>query len=173
MRYILFWLTFMLIMLAAPFCNADEFLDRVAKLEAKAGRQHCTCTSILDCECVPGTCACPACLVKAKLTVLPAAPKANFLHDCGCPNSAPCNCGRECHCAENRAENRQPLRWRHEGGKVGCEWSLWRGNRQIGGIDLGGDYRPLIGDTWGPPCKLPLPLPQKTVAVPVFSGRSC
>ncbi len=167
-----------LIVLAGLCCADDDFLGRVRQLDALTKRKaDCACSSQADCICAPGTCKCPACLLKAKPVILGTAPKSDYRHDCGCPSSAPCNCGGNCHCAEGRAENRLPMRWRQEDG--GAWWSLWRGQRQLGATDSDGNYRPLHEDgTFGAPCKLPasvsMPLPiQRTMIALPASGRSC
>lgn len=147
---------------------------------AEVGAKPKTCPANCDCApCPLGDCDCGCgCSAKVqkkreepKAVDLPAAFKHDFKHDCGC-GSLPCNCNGPggCHCAENRAENRQPMRWRSDGET----WGLFRGKRQIGALDSKGVYHPYDEATgrWLPPTAMPVPLPQAR-AVFVRRAVSC
>lgn len=92
-------------------------------------------------------------------TALPTAPANNYLHDCACPSSASCNClAGQCHCAENRVSNRQPMQWVHD--EDG--WHLYRGSQCLGALNSKGSYYPWLGSDYArQPTKLPMPLPTK------------
>lgn len=143
----------------------DEFLDRVKQLEEINARATPTCPC-RNCNCEPGIQCnspyCPKCAALSKAKELPAS-IINYRHVCGCNGGYQCNCGSVCHCHENIAFNRQPVRWifNYE------FWGLYQGAELLGGLNSSGSYYPWVNGEWGPKSKPPTgapPIPNRVSA---------
>lgn len=122
----------------------------VAIAMSKAGpRDQCICGG----ACKKCGCEYNECLASKKL---PKAPPVAYKHDCGCPGLS-CNCAPlgGCHCSENRQSNRVNPAWiRYTDGNA-----LYRGEVQLGWLDMKGVYHPLHNGEFCEPCKPPIPVP--------------
>ncbi len=123
----------------------------------------CTCQQGNPCLCVFG-CECkakpkppdPAPPVKPPINV-------NVPPACCCAVGDACGCAPgHCHCAS--------ATWYETPGTGGNEFGLFKGSKQVGSYRRSdGVFLPLLGDSWGQPCKCPKTPPGRGTAAPVQS----
>ncbi len=123
----------------------------------------CTCQQGNPCLCVFG-CECkPAEKPKPPDPVKPPPINVNVPPACCCAVGDACGCAPgHCHCAS--------AQWFETPGTNGDQFGLFKGSKQVGSYRRSdGVFLPLLGDSWGQPCKCPKTPPGRGTAAPAQS----